>query len=251
VFCYRELAQALGADQPVLGIQASHAASHAPELTTIEGMAEAYLQRLQALQPTGPYKLGGWSMGGVVAFEIARRLRQRGEQVALLALMEAHLPEAGRPDPMLEDSTLPLLTLALDLGVPMARLDAVRQALADRQGGRGDAAEALLALVRAEGVLPGAITAADVRRHLAIIERNLKAFRSYHPGAYEGACTVFRAEEHPEGPALRRDLGWGRWARSVEVHDMKGDHFSILRPPFVGELALRLKAELVPLAAVG
>src|SRR6218665_1608222 len=85
VLCYRPLAQALGPDQPFYGIQA-HAAVEDSAFQTIEELASAYLEDMLEIQPQGPYLLGGWSMGGGVAFEIARQLRQRGERVSELFL---------------------------------------------------------------------------------------------------------------------------------------------------------------------
>jgi len=255
VFCYRELVQSLSTEHPVHGIQAPQAVSGASSFTTIEDMAEAYLKQLLRLQPVGPFMLGGWSMGGVVAFEMARQLRQRGEQVSLLALVEAHLPDAEGTDSVLDDPALPLLTLALDQGLSWARLEGLRQALSQRRVNGGEtldsaeAVEAFLALMRAEGVALDGVTSADVQDSLAVIARNLGAFRSYRPGPYEGSCSVFRAGESPLGMVRRPDLGWGRWSRSVEVHDLEGDHFSILLQPQVRRLAQRLDAQLVKVAA--
>src|SRR6202035_2313897 len=51
-----------------------------------------YIQAIQTVQPTGPYLLGGWSMGGVVAYEMAQQLRAQGQGVALLALLDGRIP---------------------------------------------------------------------------------------------------------------------------------------------------------------
>jgi len=256
VLCYRPLAQALGPDQPFYGIQA-HAAVEDSAFQTIEELASAYLEDMLEIQPQGPYLLGGWSMGGVVAFEIARQLRQRGERVSELFLVEAHLPGPGNATLMLDEPALPLLTLALDLGLPWDRIGAVRQSLHEAGVGReesplrvAEAGELLLSLLRAEGrVTTEGLTAGDLRQHLVTIERNLNAFKSYKAGVYEGECTVFKAEEHPAGSVLQPDLGWGQWTRGADVYELKGDHFSTLRQPFVGMLALHLKAEIAKAVA--
>ncbi|HEU5319452.1 MAG TPA: alpha/beta fold hydrolase, partial [Methylomirabilota bacterium] len=99
VLCYRELAAQLGDGQPVYGLQARGMGEGEEPDETIEAMAVTYLQEVRRVQPAGPYRLGGWSLGGTVAFEMARRLAEEGEAVELLALLDAvapgTLPEVG------------------------------------------------------------------------------------------------------------------------------------------------------------
>ena len=83
VFPYLRLAQLLGADQPCYGLQARGLEDGQEPHARIEDMAAYYIEALRTVQPTGPYLLGGWSMGGVVAFEMAQQLHAQGQQVAL------------------------------------------------------------------------------------------------------------------------------------------------------------------------
>ncbi|HEY0409314.1 MAG TPA: non-ribosomal peptide synthetase, partial [Candidatus Dormibacteraeota bacterium] len=101
VFCYTELARALGPDQPVYGLQAPE---EGPAPASLEEMAERYLAALRAVQPEGPYRLGGWSLGGVVAFEMARQLAARGEAVEQLAVLDVLAP--GRGGDAVDEGTL-------------------------------------------------------------------------------------------------------------------------------------------------
>ena len=87
---YRRLAQLLGADQPVFGVQSARAEIEAG--FTLEEMAARYVDEIQKVQPQGPYYLCGNCFGGVVAFEVAQQLRQRDEDVALLALIDTAFP---------------------------------------------------------------------------------------------------------------------------------------------------------------
>jgi len=88
VLIYRELSQHLGCDQPFYGLQCQGLGGQQPLLTKIEEMASLYVQEIQSVQPHGPYFLGGYCMGGTVAYEIAQQLTARGEQVALLAFFD-------------------------------------------------------------------------------------------------------------------------------------------------------------------
>ncbi len=87
-----ELSRHLGPGRPFYGIQARGVDGTTTPFATIEEMAEAYLAEVRAVQPAGPYHLSGYCGGGVVAYEMARRLHQAGEQVASLVVIDAARP---------------------------------------------------------------------------------------------------------------------------------------------------------------
>jgi thioesterase domain-containing protein len=86
------LSQELGRDRPLYGFAAPGLNCEAPFFSTLEAMATAYLHEVRMAQPQGPYLLGGYSFGGVVAFEMARQLQLEGEPVETLILMDAFAP---------------------------------------------------------------------------------------------------------------------------------------------------------------
>ncbi len=88
VLIYRDLSRHLGSDQPFYGVQAQGLDGERPCLTTIEAMASLYVDEIRRFQPRGPYYLGGYCMGGTVAYEMAQQLKAQGEEVALLALFD-------------------------------------------------------------------------------------------------------------------------------------------------------------------
>jgi thioesterase domain-containing protein len=88
-WCYSGLLPHLPADRPVYGLQAPHVAG-AESHTSIAEAAAAYITQLREVQPDGPYHLLGWSLGGLIAHEMAVQLRQAGERVALLALLDSY-----------------------------------------------------------------------------------------------------------------------------------------------------------------
>ncbi len=85
---YRELARRLGEDQPFYGLQAQGLDGCNPPLATIEEMATLYAKEIRRFQPHGPYLIGGYCMGGTLAYEVARQLRASGEEISLLALFD-------------------------------------------------------------------------------------------------------------------------------------------------------------------
>ena len=88
VLMYRDLSRYLGDDQPFYGLQSQGLDGSCPPLTKVEEMAALYVKEIRRVQSHGPYFLGGYCMGGTVAFEVAQQLRAEGEPVALLALFD-------------------------------------------------------------------------------------------------------------------------------------------------------------------
>jgi len=88
VLIYRDLSLHLGQDQPFYGLQAQGFDGKRPPLTQIEDMAALYVTEIQRAQPRGPYFIGGYCLGGTIAYEMAQQLRAQGEHVALLAMFD-------------------------------------------------------------------------------------------------------------------------------------------------------------------
>jgi phthiocerol/phenolphthiocerol synthesis type-I polyketide synthase E len=96
VLIYRELSENLGSDQPFYGLQSQGLDGAYPPLTRIEDMAALYVKAIRRRQAHGPYLIGGYCGGGLIAFEVAQQLRSEGEEIALLALLDtmnfSHIP---------------------------------------------------------------------------------------------------------------------------------------------------------------
>jgi len=244
VLCYGALARRLGADRPFCALEAPglHGAEVAE--TSVEALAARYVEALRGHQPSGPYALGGWSFGGVVAYEMACRLARLGETVALLALIDSRapgsLPASATP---VEGATL-VAMLARELGVASGGPDSLT-GTGDRGPLETDSSvERVLERAKARGLLPSDIGLAEVRCLLEVLRSNLRALRRYLPASYPGRVTLFRAAL---GTAPRPDAtyGWRSLATGgVEVHEVPGDHYSIVREPHVRVLSDLLRARL-------
>ncbi|HTS12527.1 MAG TPA: thioesterase domain-containing protein [Candidatus Limnocylindrales bacterium] len=88
VLIYRELSRALGPEQPFYGLQCQGLDGDSPPLATVEEMAALYVKAIRRQQPHGPYLVGGYCGGGLIAYEVAQQLRTAGEEIALLALFD-------------------------------------------------------------------------------------------------------------------------------------------------------------------
>ncbi|WPB73702.1 amino acid adenylation domain-containing protein [Archangium violaceum] len=240
VLGYVELARLLGPDQPFYGLQSRGLDGDHTPCGSVEEMAALYLEAVRGVQPTGPYLLGGWSMGGTIALEMARQLRARGEQVELLALIDSYdLTPAveGLSSEQQEASRLGVLFYRDLLRAAGQELPVSEEALArmgpDVLSGALEEASKAAASVLGAGVLP----LQALRR---VFEANLRAAWRYVPPRYEGRVTLFEASES----TLRAQGGTRFVATEVVVHALEGDHYSLLRGPGVEALAARLASSL-------
>ena len=262
VLCYAELSRRLGEDQPVYGLQALGLAPGAPGTPgagtapqeTVEAMAASYVAAIRAAQPRGPYRLGGWSIGGVIAYEMAHQLRNAGEEVELLALFDSLAPVRSRgeesgfgsagetAEPTAEpDDALLLAGLARDLGGLSGRPVAI--APAELAGLAPEAGLArVIERVRAAGALPAGLSAEQIGRLWRVFRANVRAVRAYTPRPAAGRTAIFVTLGNPERDSLGADLGWGRLVGgALAVSDLPGDHYSLLREPDVESLADALR----------
>lgn len=232
VLCYAALSGHLGPSQPFYGLQARGLDGSQSPLTRIEEMAEHYLEAIRAAQPAGPYLLGGWSMGGVVAFEMARQLGARGERVAMLALVDARAPNPASAPRGFDEHSL-LVEFARSLGLPLERFP-------QGVGGRLDL---IFEQAKAAGLVPPDIELPLVRDLFSVFKANLEALHSYSPEAPSVPIILFRAEEGGESSLLDQTLGWGPLAaRGLEIYPTPGDHYTVVSEPHVKVLAEQLSA---------
>ena len=248
---YGNLARHLGADQPVFAFK-SRGLDGLEEFGTIEAMAEAYLADLRQFQPRGPYYLGGYCFGGVVAYEMACRLQAQGETVALLALINANTPNSSYT----QFRWTPLSTAKFTLNVcrrgvhflqgPREKLfDFVRwkaQVLAKRACSRFGVASAEPSAGSADQVIDLSQYSADQRR---VWHTHLQAQDQYHAPPYPGRLTLFRSPLHILYCSYDRAYGWQEVAQGgVDVRIIPGAHETIMEEPGVQALAAEFRAAL-------
>jgi thioesterase domain-containing protein/acyl carrier protein len=230
VLCYVDLARRLGPEQPFYGLQTPDPPAVGE---TVEEMAASYLEALGRVDARGPYRLGGWSMGGLVAYEMARRLTAEGREVATLVLIDAAVPLPEAPELPAGGELVALF--AGDLaGLAGAAPAAVGEGFAMLE--TDEALRRLLAVAESLGAVPPGIELAQVRQLFEVFARNLRATRRYRPRPWDGRLTLLRTAG--AGP---QDLGWGALAAGgVAVHEIPGDHYTMLREPQVAALAVEL-----------
>jgi len=201
--------KAWGKDQPFYAFFHQGDDGHRIQYTSVKEIAKHFIRELRQVRPHGPYLLGGYSFGGIVAFEMAQQLSAMGEAVPLLALLDTY-------DPVMFDRVMKQEEKFYD-GIKKS----IMRAMANFY-------------IKRNKPLPGKL------RHFYIIDTYDKAIREYEARLYDGPVTVFKAksstgEDH---------MGWSRWSEQVEVKLLPGDHYSIVKEPHVYDLAKALHSSI-------
>ena len=232
----------LGTGQPCYGLQSL--AFHRPDQAhaRVEQMAAYYVRLIRAQQPAGPYFLGGWCYGGIIAVEMALQLLAAGEQVAFLGLIETPATPPGWTHLRYYARRLALLLRMRpkDLGVYLREKIKYYRGLKKANQ------------LRFQRVEPSPRrSAAEVEASNRYLERlelvyqaNSDALRYYRSRFYPGKITLFNAVE--QDPALIHDpqYGWVGLAREIETHVIAGNHDTILMEPQARTLADRISEGL-------
>ncbi len=241
VLCYADLARALGPEQPFYAFQAP-GLDGGPLFPDVESMAEAYVAKLRETQPQGPYHLGGWSFGGLIALEMARQLRAEGEDVPTLVLIDSYLGSTD-DSPNAKSTQLSRAESAYGFAEDLAAMAGVELSLSVEDLAAMDEDEllpSLLGLIRGQGIVPPDLGEERLARLMAVHEAHLRAFFACRPTVYGGPALLVRAggeEEDAESVEV-----WRRVLPSGECVWVEGDHYSILRKDKVDRLCQHLRA---------
>jgi amino acid adenylation domain-containing protein len=237
VISYAELSQELGLEQPFYGLQSPPANSSPESDISIEQMATLYNREIRSVQPVGPYLLSGWSMGGLVAWEMAQQLIKEGETIGLLALIDTQPPSKYREADDRDDEISMLARFALD----MSRLVGKDPRPLVEQFFRADAQDQwkmVQETLTSYGVLAPKTAHAEMTALLNVFTQNALAMNNYSLHPSDQSVIYFRASETPE----RFSRLWTRWSRGgIQFHSVPGDHFTMLRRPNVHIIAETLQ----------
>ena len=240
VLNFRALARHLGPDQPFYGIQSAGLDDSEAPLARIEDMAARYIAEIRGVLPAGPYHLGGYSMGGLIAYEMARQLRAAGDAVGLLALFDTY-PNLGRRR---FDATGRLAADGMEpagLDLPGAVQDLALRSRAVALNARTDLSRRLFGAFWRVCETFGATVPESLRRPIAA---NYLAIRSYRLRPYGGDAVLFAASRY-DGDHRDALGGWRKLiAGDLAVEPIPGLHHEILEDPHVGVLAQKLAGRL-------
>ncbi|MBP2326086.1 phthiocerol/phenolphthiocerol synthesis type-I polyketide synthase D [Kibdelosporangium banguiense] len=220
------------------------------DTTTVEERAERFLPSLRAIQPTGPYRLAGWSFGGFLAFEMAQRLSAAGETVDLLALIDPILPLPEEPG-LAETDRLERrfrrfgefleTSYGKRVGLPYADLAALSEE---------EQADLLIATIVSAGLINEQVSAA-ILAHQRSSFLDARLLERYQPEPYAGPVIFYSAESAVPGGLRDQRFdrcdparGWDSVCDNLEIVTVPGHHLSLLDPPNVNVIAEHLTGVL-------
>jgi aspartate racemase len=248
------LANRMGFDQPIYALQARGLDGHIAQNQTMKKIAEAYIEEIRSLQPEGPYYVGGFCFGGLLALEVAQQLSQAGEEVALVVMIQTIHPAAARFKP----DTNPLQRWWYRA---VKRIDLERENLAyrgksyisERVRRVWNTAAARMQIAFDKIVGKGALVNGGIQRRRPSLEYILevlgaehdRVFEEYEPRPYEGRVVVFRAKKQLQGLAADWSLGWKSILNgNLEIYEVSAHQQNMLVEPNVSRLAKELTVRL-------
>ncbi|MEE4418125.1 amino acid adenylation domain-containing protein [Streptomyces bugieae] len=227
---YSGLLRHLDADRPVYALQSRGIDGSQPPAADLSQMARDYVARLRTVQPHGPYHLLGWSMGGIVAHEMARLLRADGERVALLALLDAYprLPDARPVD---YDEPQALAEVLHSLGLPQPE-------------GTSLGPESALRLLKEHGSALATLGPRQLSAVATVFTHNVNAQRRHHSRPLDADLLFFEATED-KGPDPERPANWAPYVSGrIEAHQVACRHGDMLAPEPLAEIGTLLAERL-------
>ncbi|MEJ2767903.1 non-ribosomal peptide synthase/polyketide synthase [Mycetohabitans sp. B46] len=218
-WCYAGLLRYVDRRHPLYSLQARCLSTPGPLPETIEEMALEYVEQIRRIQPSGPYQLVGWSLGGLIAFEMACMLQQKGERVALLALLDSYVRTEAKPMRRVARQDM-LADLLAEAGYDSASSEKTPLDFDKRRE-----------ILRQGGSLYAALDERQFDSMLDFFEKTPQMIERYVPRApFEGEVLHIKAAL--EKPGYRPDPEtWQAYVKGhVEMHAIDCEHGAMMQP---------------------
>jgi thioesterase domain-containing protein/acyl carrier protein len=248
VLLLQPLSRILGDKQPFYGLQAVGLDGTVPPMHSVEQTAKTNIAALKTVQPHGPYTLVGHSYGGVVAFEMARMLLERGEQISSLILLDSIAPSVMTGETSNNEAAdlFEACTTVAKLNGATLALDLKRL----QQSFREENVQYVVGLLNDCGVEINDVQFAAFYR---VYQANLYCYRTYQPSPlpHEIDVVLYRATQgHEDGRMMPRDYGWNQLVPGpVRIYDVEANHFSMLQEPHIQKIVGTLNLSTTTAAA--
>jgi acyl-CoA synthetase (AMP-forming)/AMP-acid ligase II/thioesterase domain-containing protein len=245
ILYFTDLARRLGSEQPFYALRAQGLDRNTTPINRVEDMAAHYLAEIEAVQPEGPYLLGGAGVGGIIALEMAQVLLSQSKSVGMLVLIDTRLPKSfhpKNPHPSTSQQERAAYTNKTNWQEISRRLTFyLHRALFYLEHGREALRLAMSILTHRRGQISKALA-----RRYSVMESTANAVDTYSPSPYPGQLVIFLPEKRHGFPSPEtriqewRQLAAGRFDARV----IPGEHLRILREPYVKVLAAQLRVYL-------
>ncbi len=233
-WAYCGLMTHLGPDYPIYAVQARGLARPEPLPTSLEQMAADYTDQIRKVQPAGPYYLLGWSVGGLVAHAVATELHQRGEQIALLAILDAY------PVHDVSSEELPVLT---ERDILVALLDGDPESPESLEDESLTFAQ-VVEVLRSRGNALASLEEQHISAIIEILSNDVRLARDFTPGHFHGDLLLFTSTLDQGDNTATPEL-WRRYIDGeIESHDITCRHQLMMQPGSLAQIGPILAAKL-------
>lgn len=247
VLCYFELAKELGDEYVVYGLQST--GLYNKNVNTVSDMARFYLEEISLPENTEDVVFAGWSMGALIAFEMARQVKEKSGKCPKLMIIDQLAPVEesvgkGRiPDDNIDRMLVFAGKVAHLVGQPLG-ISAASLRNMNKEG----QSEVFLTAFKSVNLVPPDISLNDFHGYLELMIHHNEITSYCRPGFYDGKTLLIRAEDslppldnQGKIPARTADLGWERLVgANLTIENIPGNHVSIIAQPYVKNLALTL-----------
>ncbi|GHO57487.1 amino acid adenylation domain-containing protein [Ktedonobacter robiniae] len=238
VFCYLDIARDGDQDRPFYALQSPDPDSWQTTQPRLQDLAARYIKAMYAVQPTGPYHLGGWSLGGVIAFEMAQQLQQQGHTVRTLTLFDSYAPGHFSDEQSIVSEFLHDLEGLSGKHVSAAHLN-------HHHTHPQEQVRSILEQAQRAGIFPPELDTASLLRLFSTFQQNKGAFQHYTPRPYFGKLLFFQASHLPEGTPGTAASSWQQLTLpEFSLSTVQGTHYTMMQHPNSQTLAQLLSASL-------
>jgi amino acid adenylation domain-containing protein len=241
VYCYAQIAQGISDAHPIFGIQAEDLEMKDATLD-IKLMAQRYVSYIRSVQPSGPYYLSGWSLGGIIAFEVACQLTESGDKVDVLALLDSY-PSMNRTTVSQSSDKLVLNALVqdtLNVNGKSAQVDWLTDdssevsAVANDIEGLNDVTMTLIEdafdVLRVAEAVANEMTTEQFVAKWDFYRALYRAWEQYHPAVYSGHVSLILASDSLSQSGNTPSTLWRESARGgFNIEVVQGNHYSMMR----------------------
>lgn len=238
LFDYHILSKILDIHRPIYGLQPRGIDGKQQPIERIEDMASYFIRSIQTIQPQGPYFIAGYSFGGIVAFDIARQLTERGEKVAFLGLIDIRCPVITELDTPFREW--------LDIQLDRMRKLTIKQQFEYiyeklfKPKSQAYRDEIVATLSDLDIFTPDLVK---------VLDCNVQAAKEYQPQVFPGKATLFWSEYQDWYIKKHPTLGWGDLVTDgLDIQHIPGDHTSLMQEPHVRVLAEKLQSSIAEAA---
>lgn len=230
VFCYSQMVESFDENHNIYALQSPFLYQDGVPHVTVEDLAADYLQNIKKVQPQGPYNLVGYCFGGLISLEIAQQLKEIGEEINSLTLLDTRSP-LYEGETEFDDAIL-LSWFARDLAIPYGKTLTIDPAELRVLGDTDTMFDLVLARAKEKQIISDDIDYSQIHRYLQVYIANGAALATYESKPYDGRLNLLRAVDEPLIEHIGINLGWDRCNISeLNVIDVPGDHNTMLYNP--------------------